>query len=156
VAKGSLLRKTSPDARRLSAVNKFHKDISLADVASGQRPQVGTAATLSAVFSVERIGGSRVCTANPKTLRAEDRKLRGSERTLHNALRLLFELLEEYSPPWYEKHHHDQAKVALKKPEVCYRSSLPIRDLLGTRADAGGIHLLRKDKNVQMPARAKQ
>jgi len=92
-----------------------------------------------------------VRTANPKTLRADVKKLRGNERRLHNVLRLLFELLEEYSPPWYEKHHHDQAKVALKKPDVCYRSSLPVKDLLGTRVDAGGIHLMPKGKNVQMP-----
>jgi hypothetical protein len=41
-----------------------------------------------------------VRTANPKTLRADVKKLRGNERRLHNVLRLLFELLEEYSPPW--------------------------------------------------------
>ena len=32
---------------------------------------------------------------------------------LYYALKLLFELLETYSPPWYEKKYHDQAKSAL-------------------------------------------
>jgi hypothetical protein len=71
-----------------------------------------------AVSKREREGGSRVRTANPKTLRAEVRKLRSTQRTLHNALRLLFELLEEYSPIWYPKHHQDQAKAALKVHEA--------------------------------------
>ena len=56
-------------------------------------------------------------TANPKILCAEVRKLRNTQKTLHSALRLLFELLEEYSPLWYEKHNHDLAKVALKRVE---------------------------------------
>jgi hypothetical protein len=53
--------------------------------------------------------------ANHKTLRAEVRKLRNTQRMLHKALRLLFELLEEYSPMWYDKYHHDQAKAALER-----------------------------------------
>jgi hypothetical protein len=63
--------------------------------------------------------------ANPKTLRAEIKKLRSTQRTLHKALRLLFELLEEYSPMWYQKQHHDQARAALRKLESnshCVRS----------------------------------
>ena len=32
---------------------------------------------------------------------------------LHDALKLLFELLEKYAPVWYEKKHHDQAESAL-------------------------------------------
>ena len=45
------------------------------------------------------------------------RKLRSTQRTLHRALRLLFELLEEYSPVWYPETHHVQAKAALKMVE---------------------------------------
>jgi hypothetical protein len=55
--------------------------------------------------------------ANLKDLRAEVRKLGNTQKTLHNALRLLFELLEEYSPMWYQKHNHDQAKTALERVE---------------------------------------
>ena len=36
------------------------------------------------------------------------------QNRLYDALKLLFELLETYSPCWYEKKHHDQAKCALK------------------------------------------
>ena len=35
------------------------------------------------------------------------------QNRLYDALKLLFELLETYSPPWYEKKYHDQAKSAL-------------------------------------------
>jgi hypothetical protein len=51
--------------------------------------------------------------ANRRTLQAEVRKLKNTQKTLHRALRLLFELIEEYSPLWYEKRYHDQAKAAL-------------------------------------------
>ena len=36
------------------------------------------------------------------------------QNRLHDALKVLFELLETYSPIWYEKRYHDQAKYALK------------------------------------------
>lgn len=36
-----------------------------------------------------------------------------TQTRLRNALKLLFELLETYSPLWYEKRHHDQARAAL-------------------------------------------
>jgi hypothetical protein len=39
-----------------------------------------------------------------------------TQNSLHDALKLLFELLEEYSPVWYKKHYHDQAKSALSLP----------------------------------------
>jgi len=51
--------------------------------------------------------------------RARDPELQKAIETqnrLHDALKLLFELLEEYSPVWYEKHYHDQAESALKLP----------------------------------------
>ena len=51
--------------------------------------------------------------------RARDRELQKAKETqnrLHHALKLLFELLEKYSPVWYEKHYHDQAESALKLP----------------------------------------
>jgi hypothetical protein len=44
-------------------------------------------------------------------LRAERQKM------LNDALRLLFDLLEEYSPLWYTKEHHDQADEALQLDE---------------------------------------
>jgi hypothetical protein len=44
-------------------------------------------------------------------------KLRSTQEKLHEALSLLFELLELYSPIWYDKCFHDQAKVALKLVE---------------------------------------
>jgi hypothetical protein len=36
------------------------------------------------------------------------------QKMLNDALRLLFDLLEEYSPLWYTKEHHDQADEALQ------------------------------------------
>jgi len=45
---------------------------------------------------------------NPKLLRLVE-----TEHKLHDALKLLFELLEKYGPVWYEKKHHDQALYAL-------------------------------------------
>jgi hypothetical protein len=72
-----------------------------------------------AVSKVRKVGGGpRMRMAKPKELRAEVRKLRNTQKTLHKALRLLFELLEEYSPMWYQKHNHDQAKTALERVEL--------------------------------------
>ena len=51
--------------------------------------------------------------------RARDRELQKAIETqnrLHDTLKLLFDLLEEYSPVWYEKHYHDQAESALDLP----------------------------------------
>lgn len=48
---------------------------------------------------------------NPKLLRLVE-----TEYKLHDALKLLFELLEKYGPVWYEKRHHDQALYALNLP----------------------------------------
>jgi hypothetical protein len=48
---------------------------------------------------------------DPKLLRLVE-----TEYKLHDALKLLFELLEEYGPVWYEKKHHDQALSALNLP----------------------------------------
>jgi hypothetical protein len=39
-----------------------------------------------------------------------------TQNRLHDTLKLLFELLEKYSPLWYEKHYHDQAEWALNLP----------------------------------------
>ena len=36
-----------------------------------------------------------------------------NQTRLHNALKLLFDLLEHYGPIWYTKRHHDEAKSAL-------------------------------------------
>jgi hypothetical protein len=51
--------------------------------------------------------------------RARDPELQKAIETqnrLHDALKLLFQLLEKYSPAWYEKHYHDQAQSALNLP----------------------------------------
>src|SRR5262252_3309408 len=39
-----------------------------------------------------------------------------TQHRLHDALGSLFELLETYSPVWYEKHYRDQAESALNLP----------------------------------------
>ena len=65
----------------------------------------------------EKVGGGLRVQADPKNLRAEVRKLRNTQKMLHNALRLFFELLEEYSPMWYQKYIHDQAKTTLQRVE---------------------------------------
>ena len=44
----------------------------------------------------------------------EVRRLQRNQKKLNDALRLLFDLLEEYAPPWYKKQHHDQAVAALE------------------------------------------
>ena len=36
-----------------------------------------------------------------------------NETRLYAALKSLFDLLENYGPVWYTKHHHDKAKTAL-------------------------------------------
>ena len=36
-----------------------------------------------------------------------------NETRLYAALKSLFDLLENYGPVWYTKHHHDKAQVAL-------------------------------------------
>jgi hypothetical protein len=48
---------------------------------------------------------------DPKFLRVVE-----TEYKLHDALKLLFDLLEEYGPVWYAKEHHDQALYALNLP----------------------------------------
>ena len=48
---------------------------------------------------------------DPKFLRLAE-----TEYRLHDALKVLFELLEKYGPVWYEKKHHDQAEYALSLP----------------------------------------
>lgn len=48
------------------------------------------------------------------TVGSELIKLRPNEKKLHEALCQLFELLERYSPVWYDEPLHLQAKAALK------------------------------------------
>ena len=50
-----------------------------------------------------------------RSTEAEIIKLRSTQKNLYEALRSLFELLERYSPLWYDKRFHDQAKAALKQ-----------------------------------------
>ena len=71
-------------------------------------------ATLSSSFKVLMSGGRRMRKPNRNTLLADIRKLRNNQRQLHNSLKLLFGLLEKYSPIWYPKHYHNRAKAALK------------------------------------------
>jgi hypothetical protein len=51
------------------------------------------------------------------------RKALETQNRLHDALKLLFELLEKYAPVWYEKKHHDQAESALNLPAARKRNS---------------------------------
>jgi len=58
-------------------------------------------------------------TVRDSARRARDRELQKAIETqnrLRDELKLLFELLEKYSPVWYKKHYHDQAKSALNLP----------------------------------------
>ena len=48
---------------------------------------------------------------------AEIIPLQRRQKMLNDALRLLFDLLEDYSPLWYTKEHHDQADVVLQLDE---------------------------------------
>ena len=48
-----------------------------------------------------------------RSRKAEPLRLQNNRKKLQEALKLLFDLLEEYSPLWYTKEHHDQAKAAL-------------------------------------------
>ena len=50
---------------------------------------------------------------NPKALRVVETRGVDTEETLHKALQSLYELLEQYGPVWYQKKHHDQARIAL-------------------------------------------
>jgi len=52
--------------------------------------------------------------ATKRSTEAEITRLRNTQQNLHEALRLLFGLLEIYSPVWYHKRFHDQAIAALK------------------------------------------
>lgn len=45
--------------------------------------------------------------------KAEVLKLRRKEKQLREALKMLFDLLEEYAPTWYTEEHHENAGVAL-------------------------------------------
>jgi hypothetical protein len=48
--------------------------------------------------------------------RERDGRLRTAiqdETRLYGALKLLFDLLENYGPIWYTRHHHDKAQTAL-------------------------------------------
>jgi len=60
-------------------------------------------------------------TVRDSARRARDRELQKAIETqnrLRDELKLLFELLEKYSPVWYEKHYHDQAESALNLPSA--------------------------------------
>jgi hypothetical protein len=50
------------------------------------------------------------------SLEHEVAELRDNQRELVNALKMLFELLEEYAPSWYTEEHHKQADAALQLP----------------------------------------
>jgi hypothetical protein len=63
----------------------------------------------------EEIAGSHEDTRHSN--HAEILSLQKKLKRLNDALRLLFDLLEEYSPLWYTKEHHDQADEALQLDE---------------------------------------
>jgi hypothetical protein len=48
---------------------------------------------------------------------AEILPLQKRQKMLNDALRLLFDLLEDYAPLWYRKEHHDRAAEALQLDE---------------------------------------
>jgi hypothetical protein len=49
----------------------------------------------------------------PKAPRVVGTQVVDTEETLYNALQLLYDLLENFGPVWYQKRHHDQARIAL-------------------------------------------
>jgi hypothetical protein len=50
----------------------------------------------------------------PESLEHEVADLREKQKQLLSALRLLFDLLEEYAPSWYTEEHHTKALAALR------------------------------------------
>ena len=48
------------------------------------------------------------------SMEAELNRLRLNEQRLHAALSALFDLLELYSPRWYDERYHDQTEAALR------------------------------------------
>jgi hypothetical protein len=50
----------------------------------------------------------------PESLEHELADLRAKQKQLLSALRLLFDLLEEYAPSWYTEQHHTKALAALQ------------------------------------------
>lgn len=50
----------------------------------------------------------------PESLEHEVADLREKRKQLLSALRLLFDLLEEYAPSWYTEEHHTKALAALR------------------------------------------
>jgi hypothetical protein len=50
----------------------------------------------------------------PESLEHEVAELRENQKQLLSALRMLFDLLEEYAPSWYRKEHHTKALAALQ------------------------------------------
>jgi hypothetical protein len=48
----------------------------------------------------------------------DDAKDRSAEVVkLREALKMLYDLLEAYAPPWYTEEHHDKAEAALRSCE---------------------------------------
>jgi hypothetical protein len=45
-----------------------------------------------------------------------DRANRGADEVvkLREALKMLYDLLEQYAPSWYTEEHHDKAEAALR------------------------------------------
>jgi len=50
----------------------------------------------------------------PESLEHEVADLREKQKQLLSALRLLFDLLEQYAPSWYTEQHHTKALAALQ------------------------------------------
>lgn len=49
-----------------------------------------------------------------------------AQKKLADALKTLFELLEEYAPSWYTQEHRDQAKAALADQDGVHLENLSL------------------------------
>jgi hypothetical protein len=52
--------------------------------------------------------------AERRSRKTELQRIRENPKKLNEALKMLFDLLEEYAPLWYTKEHHDKAKAAMR------------------------------------------
>jgi hypothetical protein len=64
-----------------------------------------------------------------EVLKGEVVRLRQEQKEILEALKMLFDLLEEYGPCWYTEEHHDRALFALAVS--AHRSSMQAPMLKG-------------------------
>ena len=60
-----------------------------------------------------------------ESLERESHRTRQEQKQVQDALKMLFDLLEEYAPVWYTEEHHRQALSAL---EACAERRLQAQD----------------------------